>query len=712
MTGAAAQATGRFSLLLAICLLAGLYLTVGILVLLGASLFLPVVLALGGNVNTAVLIAAEFVAVGSVPGLMLIYYCVFTLRRTGDSHPAIEVSPDDAPGLWEVVNEVAAAAGTRPPARLRVAAMANAAVFEESRLLGFAGGQRYLTIGMPLLLGTTAAELRAVLAHEMGHYAHGHTRLGAQVYRGSVALRNTCEALRAVREPGSHRPAVRVLWRLRSLYAYAAFGAFAAYSALYDRVSFAVRRRQELQADACAAERFGRDITADALRAAHALPAAWSRFHNGFLEPMRKAGYVPDEPFSPFEAMLLDPDYRDVLAELRQSPPEQPASRLDSHPALTARLAALAVLTVRAEPTAPPGSSAAAALDLLTCDQRRSISRDLRREMFRAGGLPGATRQLPWQEWVGTAAAFRAAAPAADLVRAAARLAGLADLAVTLDTVLDLLAAARGADLASALAQDRGDPQDAALAVLAGTLNALTGHYLAETGRARWAVSWTGPSRLVAADIAADELSDLVAAAVHQPATEVARLRLHLASLRLDPAAAGPVRSLLRAPAQGQAGLGAGPGGAAREVRIVAGADMVTAQRMRAIRVLNLTVAVVVGAVVLISIHVRGSSQSPPLVSFSPPPVLASPPQIPSPLASVRPGIYLPQSPLPVPGLLKPRLLTTIVVRPGDSLSALACRYLTTVRVLQEMNHLGQSTLIVAGQRLSVPATLGIAGTC
>ena len=280
MSGSAARAKGRSSLLLAICLLAGLYLTVGVLVALGASLFVPVILALGGHVNTTVMIAAEFVAVGSVPGLMLIYYCVFTLRRSDDGNPAVDVSPSEAPALWEAVNEVAAAARTRPPTRLRVAATANAMVFEETRLLGFAGGQRYLTIGMPLLLGTTGPELRAVLAHEMGHYARGHTRLGAHVYRGSVALRNTCQALRASREPGSHRTAVRALWRVRSLYAYVAYGVFAAYSALYDRVSFAARRRQELQADACAAEHFGRDVTADALRAAHALPAAWSRFQH------------------------------------------------------------------------------------------------------------------------------------------------------------------------------------------------------------------------------------------------------------------------------------------------------------------------------------------------------------------------------------------------------------------------------------------------
>ncbi len=128
---------------------------------------------------------------------------------------------------------------------------------------------------------------------------------------------------------------------------------------------------------------------------------------------MRKAGYQPDDVFSPFEAMLCDPDYRDVLAELRQSPPERPVSRLDSHPTLTQRLAALTVLELRR--TAPAELARPAAVELLTTQERQAISRDLRREMFRAGRAldSAAPAELPWQEWVSTAATLQAAGPAA-----------------------------------------------------------------------------------------------------------------------------------------------------------------------------------------------------------------------------------------------------------------------------------------------------------
>jgi LysM repeat protein len=56
--------------------------------------------------------------------------------------------------------------------------------------------------------------------------------------------------------------------------------------------------------------------------------------------------------------------------------------------------------------------------------------------------------------------------------------------------------------------------------------------------------------------------------------------------------------------------------------------------------------------------------------------------------------------------------MISIVVRPGDSLSLLACRYETTVSLLQAVNSLGTSTHIVVGQHLFVLAPLGLTRAC
>jgi hypothetical protein len=112
------------------------------------------------------------------------------------------------------------------------------------------------------------------------------------------------------------------------------------YGRLYDRVSLAVRRRQELAADVAAARVAGAATTAAALRSTHAVAAAWAR-HGG-------------EPTT-FAAMLATPEYGDLLVRHRARPREHLAAR-DSHPALARRLALLARRSDEPTPWKPPES--------------------------------------------------------------------------------------------------------------------------------------------------------------------------------------------------------------------------------------------------------------------------------------------------------------------------------------------------------------------
>ena len=52
------------------------------------------------------------------------------------------------------------------------------------------------------------------------------------------------------------------------------------------------------------------------------------------------------------------------------------------------------------------------------------------------------------------------------------------------------------------------------------------------------------------------------------------------------------------------------------------------------------------------------------------------------------------------------------MVRQGDTLSLIACEHSTTVAALQRMNHLGSSTTIRAGQRLTVPSLQASTAAC
>ncbi|MFF0010476.1 M48 family metallopeptidase [Streptomyces sp. NPDC005374] len=82
---------------------------------------------------------------------------------------------DDAPELYALVDEVAAALGTRGVDAVVVDARANAGVTH----LGLRG--RLLTLGLPLWEVLSPQQRIALLGHELGHFTNGDTRHGMVV---------------------------------------------------------------------------------------------------------------------------------------------------------------------------------------------------------------------------------------------------------------------------------------------------------------------------------------------------------------------------------------------------------------------------------------------------------------------------------------------------------------------------------------------------
>src|SRR5262249_15500074 len=113
------------------------------------------------------------------------------IRAKPQPPKGLTVGPDQASVLWTTVHELANEAGTRVPDEIRLVPDVNAAVLEESRLLGLVGGRRLMYVGLPLLQVLTVGQLRSVLAHELGHYSQSHARLGAVAYRGRVTIAET-----------------------------------------------------------------------------------------------------------------------------------------------------------------------------------------------------------------------------------------------------------------------------------------------------------------------------------------------------------------------------------------------------------------------------------------------------------------------------------------------------------------------------------------
>ncbi|GAA2455937.1 M48 family metallopeptidase [Streptomyces macrosporus] len=433
------------------------------------------------------------------------------VRTPAPGRDTVAVDRKRAPELWRTVAELARAVGAPEPTEIRLTLEANASVSEERRR-GLPGRTRRLEIGVPLLAGLRADELRAVLCHELGHYARRHTRFAATAHRGSYALRR---ARADIAEAAVGNPMVAAYTRLQ-------FRLLGAYAWLYDAVTFGVRRRQEFQADAAAAAVAGREATASALTAVHAVGAAWEDFRARFLDPMAEHGRTPDDPLRPFALMLTDPDYAEALEEWRRRP-EPPRSRLDSHPPLGRRLAALDRCPRAATvPDPRPGWTLLGEDASLPAQVWHSLLRGL-------VPLAVADRRAgqPWEEWLDDAAEAQVVRAVEDLRGPLALLGGPPD--PTLDALLDLLAAERGAELAGALygtewGADRwGDGPGTPVQALV----TLVGQGLVVAGRAGWTVRWTGPAALIVYDAEAREAMELARAAVTDPDV-ASRLRAQL----------------------------------------------------------------------------------------------------------------------------------------------------------------------------------------
>src|SRR5262245_3309561 len=107
---------------------------------------------------------------------------VFFVSRGGQSDD-VEITAAQQPRLFEFLHQLADQAGAPRPYRVFLSARVNAAVFYDLSLLNLVfPSKKNLEIGLALVNCLTLGELRAVLAHEFGHFAQGAMAVGRWVY--------------------------------------------------------------------------------------------------------------------------------------------------------------------------------------------------------------------------------------------------------------------------------------------------------------------------------------------------------------------------------------------------------------------------------------------------------------------------------------------------------------------------------------------------
>jgi Zn-dependent protease with chaperone function len=255
--------------------------------------------------------------------------------------PGPRLEPGRQPRLFAVIDRLAERVGQAVPAEVYLIPQVNAWVAQRGGVLGF-GGRRVMAIGLPVLHTLTVSELRAVLAHEFGHFHGGDTSLGVFIYQTRAAIQRTVQGLAAAEG------------RLSAL-----SGPFVAYGTMFLRVTQKISRAQEAEADELAARVAGPTPLAEGLKKLHVMDAAYDGYMRsefgqaalmGLLPPLGdgfvrflSAGRVSSEVESHL-ARVVDEE-RKAIAE-----GDGQAMAFESHPRLPVRLDALASLGLPDEP--------------------------------------------------------------------------------------------------------------------------------------------------------------------------------------------------------------------------------------------------------------------------------------------------------------------------------------------------------------------------
>ena len=193
-----------------------------------------------------------------------------------------EITAEDEPRLFAFLHELADTAGAPRAHRVFLSNRVNAAVFYDLSLLNLLlPSKKNLEIGLPLVNALPLGELRAVLAHEFGHFAQRSMAVGRWVYMAQqiaghlVSQRDKFDRFLDYigRLDIRIRPFVwalqLIVWSIRSLVEMA--------FRLVLLMQSALSREMELQADLVAVSLTGSDALVHALHRLHAADDTWQR---------------------------------------------------------------------------------------------------------------------------------------------------------------------------------------------------------------------------------------------------------------------------------------------------------------------------------------------------------------------------------------------------------------------------------------------------
>ena len=265
----------------------------------------------------------------------------------------IEVTASEQPRLFAFINRLADEAGAPRAHRVFLSPRVNAAVFYDLSVLNlFFPSRKNLEIGLGLVNAVSLGELKAVLAHEFGHFGQRSMAVGRWVYIAQqiaghiIAKRDALDAFLR----GLSRFDLRIAWVgwLLSLIVWSIRSLTETVFRVVVLAQRALSREMELQADLVAVSLTGSDALIHALYKLNVADEAWERalaFADSEARDKRSIAdlfAVQKHITEKLRHVLDDPSYGEVAPPPKDKPSEhrlfktslaQPPRMWSTHPA-------------------------------------------------------------------------------------------------------------------------------------------------------------------------------------------------------------------------------------------------------------------------------------------------------------------------------------------------------------------------------------------
>lgn len=173
----------------------GFFIVVYLVLIVLAALLTIMCAYLGFNIITVkinfltLVLGAGLIVLGALVFIFLIKF-IFT-KNTADLSHLTEVSREEQPALYKLVDEIVQKAETDSPKKIFLSPDVNASVFYDSSFWSmFLPVRKNLQIGMGLVNSVTVNEFKAIIAHEFGHFSQRSMKVGSYVYNVNRIIYN------------------------------------------------------------------------------------------------------------------------------------------------------------------------------------------------------------------------------------------------------------------------------------------------------------------------------------------------------------------------------------------------------------------------------------------------------------------------------------------------------------------------------------------